>query len=67
MRKSFVFIGDDKDPMTKKWGLRKGYFYRLNFSTFPPQKSFTVFIYTPNCGIIPCPYSSVEAFKENWA
>lgn len=68
MKIECIFIGNDKDELTKKFGLKKGRKYDLFFNFFPPPKkgSFVLFIQTPNYGAMACPYQSLEAFGRNW-
>jgi hypothetical protein len=70
----YKFIGDETDPKTKEWGLKKNKNYNINFEVsldstkLPGSRMLTGFMAVINVGRgrIKCPYSSPESFKKNW-
>lgn len=63
----YKFIGNENDPLTKKWGLKEGSVYEIDFpgAYSYMNKSLPTRIHAP-IGLVICPYSSVKSFKRNW-
>jgi len=59
----FRFLGDEKDPWTKKQGIKHGEVYKIEICN--RQRGFDAFIHTEK-SIIVCPYASQNAFYNNW-
>ena len=64
MKQYYTFIGNENDPLTKKWGLKKGKKYEINAIAF--AKKPTLIIRLDNGTDQVCPYDTVDAFNKNW-
>ncbi len=59
----YKFMGNENDPLTKKWGIKKGNVYTIYFSQMLPYPIITI-----NTGkkMHLCPYASKKVFNDNW-
>lgn len=60
------FIGDQNDPLTRKWGIKKFSYYVIEKKKNDHGRGFIATISTPNMGKVKCPYDSETAFNKNW-
>lgn len=61
--KKYIFIGNEKDELTRLWGLKKNLAYEISFSGFKPIIKAIIKVDGRH---IFCPYSSWKTFYKNW-
>lgn len=63
--KSYIFIGNEKDPRTAEWGIKKGKVYQITIRPFNAKYNLVAEIKVEGARIF-CPYKSRETFNSNW-
>jgi hypothetical protein len=62
----YRFMGDEDDPRTKKWGLKKFRDYRVKKKKIYGRPGVTAIISLDEKTEVNCPYESENAFNRNW-
>lgn len=62
----YRFVGDEEDPRTKKWGLKRLKDYTVKKKKIYGRPGCTAFITLDDGTEVKCPYESENAFNRNW-
>lgn len=62
----YRFTGDEDDPLTWKWGLKKHGVYEVEKKKNKYGRGIVATIDTPKMGKVQCHYDSENVFGRNW-
>lgn len=62
----YRFVGDEDDPRTKKWRLKRMKDYTVKKKKIYGRPGVTAIITLDNGEEVRCPYESENAFNRNW-